>query len=81
VSHASITRDFYNRSLMSGSAVIHSASFFMCVWCRYVSPELNPEELPPDYMALASVVLGIVGLMLKVCAALVCPVGAGMPWC
>ena len=48
--------------------------------------ELNPEELPPDYMALASVVLGIVGLMLKVCAAsfaaaLVCPVGAGMPWC
>ena len=57
------------------------ASFFMCVWCRYVSPELNPEELPPDYMALASVVLGIVGLMLKVCTALVCPVGAGMPWC
>lgn len=36
----------------------------------YTPVVLNPEELPPDYMALASVVLGIVGLMLKykVCA-------------
>ena len=31
----------------------------------YAARPVNPEELPPDYMALASVLLGIVGLMLK----------------
>ncbi|CAN0500106.1 unnamed protein product [Ectocarpus sp. 12 AP-2014] len=31
----------------------------------FVRPPINPEQLPPDYLALLSLTFGVAGLMLK----------------
>eukprot|EP00903_Cladosiphon_okamuranus_P005328 g5326.t1 len=31
----------------------------------FVRPAINPDQLPPDYMALLSLTFGVAGLMLK----------------
>lgn len=32
----------------------------------FVRPHMDPDQLPPDYLALLSLTFGVVGLMLKV---------------
>lgn len=32
----------------------------------FVNPQLDPEQLPPDYLSLLSLSCGVVGLMAKV---------------